>query len=403
MDGRAALVPWDSERTLGVGGDPNPTALGIFERLPNEILCMILEALIRIDGGRETFFVDVPQLGPRWMALVDRLLHGNLEPQRDGTYSEAIAAAYAARRYQELRAIDSDARPDTGSILARNLERFPERWSAFEGAIKAALPSAEIRGRVAAEILAVLTKPGRINASVRGDNTPLCWAAQHGAVVLAKILVSKGANINHKGLRQQTPLVAACESKQKDFVQWLLTFPDVSLDDPDDRGLVALHYVLKPSSWDYSRQWDLRRGLYPEERDYYKRTAADIARALVMKGADIRIKTRSDRRSDRTPVHFAASSSCLPVLKDAADAYFTSGRAERGQQRSAFLDAVNDVDDDRKTPLHWAAEFGVPANVRLLIDANADVNARDKTGYTPLRLAFDERAKQILKAAGAAE
>ena len=36
------------------------------------------------------------------------------------------------------------------------------------------------------------------------------------------------------------------------------------------------------------------------------------------------------------------------------------------------------------TPLHWAAAFGQPDIAAMLIDAGANVNAKDDSGYTPL-------------------
>ena len=69
--------------------------------------------------------------------------------------------------------------------------------------------------------------------------------------------------------------------------------------------------------------------------------------------------------------------------------------------------AVADVmarEEGGKTPLHWAAQFGEPANIQALLAAGADVMARNKYGWTPLHDAaqFGNPANiQALLAAGA--
>jgi ankyrin repeat protein len=47
-------------------------------------------------------------------------------------------------------------------------------------------------------------------------------------------------------------------------------------------------------------------------------------------------------------------------------------------------------DDDGRTPLHWAARFGIKDMGQLLLDNKADVNARDKYNNTPLHYAIGE-------------
>ncbi|PIL35631.1 transporter [Ganoderma sinense ZZ0214-1] len=63
---------------------------------------------------------------------------------------------------------------------------------------------------------------------------------------------------------------------------------------------------------------------------------------------------------------------------------------------------VEAVDDDGRTPLHWAASSGSVDIVRYLIDEKADVNLGDSGGWTPLHIAssggFDVVVRELLGA-----
>ena len=45
---------------------------------------------------------------------------------------------------------------------------------------------------------------------------------------------------------------------------------------------------------------------------------------------------------------------------------------------------INEVDDEYRSPLHWACENNSIELVKILVEAGADVNAREKNGDTPL-------------------
>lgn len=69
-------------------------------------------------------------------------------------------------------------------------------------------------------------------------------------------------------------------------------------------------------------------------------------------------------------------------------------------------DRTREVAGLNRTPLHWAAAFGNAEIVKLLLDHNADVNARDEYGATPLHASSEDpdaslRVAQILVSRGA--
>ena len=54
------------------------------------------------------------------------------------------------------------------------------------------------------------------------------------------------------------------------------------------------------------------------------------------------------------------------------------------------------VDSYERTPLHWAAYYGALRCVRVLLDAGADLTAKDDSGDTPLALAqYTENAATV--------
>ena len=57
----------------------------------------------------------------------------------------------------------------------------------------------------------------------------------------------------------------------------------------------------------------------------------------------------------------------------------------------------NVVDDDGRTPLHWAAQEGQLKIAGRLIAAGAEVNPQDKHGFTPLAVAVGEAHEALVR------
>ena len=90
----------------------------------------------------------------------------------------------------------------------------------------------------------------------------------------------------------------------------------------------------------------------------------------------------------RTPLHWAAGAGKVNTM-------------EMLIARGATVDARSESD---ATPMHQAVLRDRPEAVKLLLNSNANVNLKNKSGYTPLDYATaNKRTKitQLLKSAGA--
>jgi ankyrin repeat protein len=105
----------------------------------------------------------------------------------------------------------------------------------------------------------------------------------------------------------------------------------------------------------------------------------DIARFLLLKGAEVNVPSRNDLQV--FPLHSA-------VAADNAD--ITKILLEAGAD-------VNVVQQSGITPLHSAAHNGNIEIIILLLEAGSDVKARMDTGKTPADMALDHGFKDIAR------
>ena len=113
--------------------------------------------------------------------------------------------------------------------------------------------------------------------------------------------------------------------------------------------------------------------------------------ALVNAGE--RIDARD--RFGRTPLHAAVSNAGVLMFSQNLAVNYENLKLPDASRMSAsivvLLDAgaqIHARDEKGRTPLHAAAEEGLPEYIGMLVDAGADVSARDDSGRTPLHVVF---------------
>ncbi|MCH8316371.1 MAG: ankyrin repeat domain-containing protein [Planctomycetes bacterium] len=190
-------------------------------------------------------------------------------------------------------------------------------------------------------------------------DSPLAAAARSGDVAAIGQAIKDGKNLEQGYEDGATLLGIAAGAKQAEVVRVLLE-AGAKIEARDQKGRMPLLAAVQT-----------------------RNSSAEVVRALIAKGADV--NTRGTMIGG-TPLSWASG----PFNNPEIVAALVAGNAD-----------VNQADNTGMTPLMWAARFGAPATVKVLLDAGADVTATNKQGQTSLDLARQKRSDapsvQIIK------
>lgn len=198
---------------------------------------------------------------------------------------------------------------------------------------------------------AFLLTPRLHNLAIQDKDslTALQWAALNGHEPLVRMVLEKGADINHlfpkdQGRFQMTALQLAAQLKNESMIELLLeNGADVSTRIPGHP--TALHWAVKTNS-------------------------EAIVRALLRHGAD----SSAADVGENTPLLWAIGYNFEGIVK-------------------ILLENGADLSITKKgsTPLHWAARFSGEAIINMLLEYGVDPSVRDTThGRTALEWATYE-------------
>lgn len=261
--------------------------------------------------------------------------------------------------------------------------------------------------------------------------TPLMFAARNGDLPAARLLVASGASVNDMADDGTSVLHVAVVRGHVPLAQWLI---EAGADVNASRsGYTALHWAV--GRWESSMTTD-----YPVHAAEWNELAAlsgvplrkiELIQTLLVHGGDpnarttqapprfgVAIHSRYDSSLiGATPFLIAALSGDAVVMRlllaaganplletqDGITPLMAAAGALRAVGESLIteassleatrlavqtgnaLDAVNKGDGN--TALHAAAYFGLAEVTRYLAEAGADLNIRNRAGYTPLKIA----------------
>jgi ankyrin repeat protein len=216
--------------------------------------------------------------------------------------------------------------------------------------------------------------------------TALHVAAEHGNVELVRLLAARGADVNARDAYGMTPVYIAVKDGGAAVIALLAERgANVNLR-VGDSGETALLAAVR-----------------------YGRTP--VFEALLARGADLNARSLHSyeiRDRSRTPEALLELCTICGIDNQCARCGGSVLHAISRQTDPALVRAilarglpVGDKDEAEWTPLHLAAFHNLVAIAKVLLQANAYVNARERSGLTPLHLARTREMAELLVAAGA--
>ncbi|WP_353271055.1 ankyrin repeat domain-containing protein [Wolbachia endosymbiont (group A) of Alloplasta piceator] len=194
---------------------------------------------------------------------------------------------------------------------------------------------------------------GGANIEAKGINnqTPLCVASCKGNLYVLKLLLSRNAKVNVQDDSRKTPLHYAAREGHSDVAELLLG-RGTMIDAEDCFGMAPLHYAA-----------------------YHNRK--NMVSFLIKQDA----KIEAVDKEAKTPLHYAAGEGHLDAAKLLLD----------------HDSIINAKDRLGIAPLHYAAYYNREGMVSFLISQGAKVEAMDEKARTPLHYAAREGHLDVAK------
>ena len=242
------------------------------------------------------------------------------------------------------------------------------------------------------EISTEMVKMKRWNLNGRDSNgaTPLIWAAKHGNLAFAKLLLQQTAvdpTLSDKW--GQTPLTHAASVGHEDLVKILLERADIDPDLPDSNGQTPLSLAAEEGQEGVVKILLARGDVDPSLPDAVYWSPLSKAIKYGHEGVVKMFLERTDANPNCpdqlgwTPLSYAA--------------HFTKESVVRMLLARGDVNP-NSRNSNGRTPLSYAAESGLWNVVKILLErGSVDLDSSDKDGRTPLSYAAEEGHERVAK------
>nr|KAI8744108.1 putative ankyrin repeat protein [Biomphalaria glabrata] len=245
------------------------------------------------------------------------------------------------------------------------------------------------------KIIRLLVESGAdVNTRSEDNETPILLAAYLNQLAVVKYLLGKGADANDEGLCQS--LISSFKKTEKSKEREVKQFSNNSMQTP-------------PSLHSYSTSY---MPTILEQKIIYlspKRNHTPLQVALIMEheemvyflletGADIYVRDSQGNEA----LHYAASCANKKILGYFVNKFHADDAGHCKSIKKMKLNFNLDTRNQRnETALFIAAKCNRQSNVKILIKAGSDLNAKSCSGQTPLALAlfcgFDEIALLLMQ------
>jgi len=240
-----------------------------------------------------------------------------------------------------------------------------------------------------AAVRALIAQKVDVNAPGQDGTPALHWVVRVDDIPTARMLIQGGATPTLKNRYGVTPLALAASIGSAGMIDLLLG-AGADANDPDPAGETPLMAVARVGALEAATVL-LNRGASVDATDQtYQQTALmvavrenhpDVVKLLLSRGANVNARTRVGR----TPAWVLPNS--VPGFGHGIG-IVRGGLPDRGS-RAPIPGGM--------TPLLYAARDGRMDTVRLLLDAGADINARDANDITPLIIAITNNHPDVAR------